>query len=73
MLAISKLTHRWSLPRPIIKFHIEKSGRGPGLEEFFPTMLGFPFNVRVTAEASNFKFIMQLEFAMAHRATIQDR
>ena len=30
-------------------------------------MLGFPFNISATAEASNFKFGMQRGFAMAHQ------
>jgi len=29
-------------------------------------MLGFPFNISATAEASDFKFGMQLEFAKSH-------
>jgi len=29
-------------------------------------MLGFPFNISATVEASDFKFGMQLEFAKAH-------
>jgi len=42
-----------------------KSGRGPGLRKL-PKILGFPFNISATAEASEFKFDMQLEFAKAH-------
>jgi len=32
--------------------------------------LGFPFNICLTAEASNFKYGMQLRFAKAHHKTI---
>ena len=42
-----------------------KSGRGPGLVELHK-FLEFPFNVPATAEASDFKFGMQLGFAKAH-------
>ena len=35
--------------------HQRKSGRGPGLEEF-PKILGFPFNICVTAVKGNGHF-----------------
>jgi len=41
-----------------------KSGRGSGLGKL-PKTLGFPFNISATAEASDYKFGMQLEFAKA--------
>ena len=37
----------------------------PGLGEL-PKILGLPFNISATAEASDFKFCMQLGFANAH-------
>jgi len=37
----------------------EKSGRGPGIGKL-PKILGFPFNISATAEASDFKFGMRL-------------
>ena len=64
--ATSNLTSRWGLPRPIIKSHAEKSGRGPGLEEL-PKILEFPFNIFVTAEDSDFKFGMQFGFSKVHQ------
>ena len=42
-----------------------KSGRGSGLRKLLK-ILGFPFNISATAEASNFKFGVQLRFAKAH-------
>jgi len=53
------------LLRPIIKLHTEESGRGPGLGEL-PKFLGSLFNIYATAEAIEFRFGMQLEFAKAH-------
>jgi len=41
------------------------TGRGPVLLEL-PKIVGFPYNICATAEASNFKFGMQLGFAKAH-------
>jgi len=35
-----------------------------------PKIWGFSFNISATAEASNFKFGMQLEFAKAHHKII---
>ena len=46
-----------------------KNGRGPGLGEL-PEILGFPFNISATAEASVFKFGTQLGFAKAHHKII---
>ena len=67
--ATSTLASPWGLPRPIIKSHAEKSGRGPVLEEL-PKILEFPFNIFATAEAGDFKFGKQLEFANAsHKIT----
>jgi len=42
-----------------------KRERGPKLVEL-PKILGFPFNISATAEASDFKFGMLLGFAKAH-------
>jgi len=39
--------------------------RGPELEKL-PKFFGFPFNTSATAEASDFKIGMQLEFANTH-------
>jgi len=55
-------------PRPIINSHQKKSGCDPGRRDF-PEIYGFPFNICGTAEASNFKFGMQLSFAKAHQKT----
>jgi len=55
----STLAKRWGSPRPIIKSHAEKSGRGHGLGEL-SKFLEFPFNISATAEVSDFKFGMQL-------------
>ena len=63
--ATSNLANRWSLPKPIIKSHAKESGRGPGLGEL-PKILRFPFNISATADASDFKFGMQLGFAKGH-------
>jgi len=46
-----------------------KRGRSHGVEEL-RKILGFPFNISATAEASNFKFGMQLGFAKAHHKII---
>jgi len=64
-LATSNLAARsWGLPRPIIT-RKRKGGRGPGLGEL-PEIWGFPFNIYIMAEASNFKFDTQLGFTKAH-------
>ena len=42
-----------------------KSGRGHGLGEL-PQILKFLFNIFATAEASDFKFGMQITFSKAH-------
>jgi len=44
---------------------LEKTGCGPGLGEL-PEVWGFPFNISATAEASDFKFGIQLGLAKAH-------
>jgi len=49
----------WDLPEPIIKSHQKKNGCGPGLREH-PDNRGYPFNISVTAEASDFMFGTQL-------------
>ena len=43
----------------------EKTGRGPRLGKLCK-IVGFPFNISATAEASDFKFCMQLWFAKSH-------
>ena len=43
----------------------QKGGCGRGLGDL-PKILGFPFNISATAEASDFKFGTQLGFAMIH-------
>jgi len=51
----------------------KKSGRGPGLRELHKC-LEFSFNISVTAEASDFKFGMQLGFAKArHKITPSEK
>jgi len=64
-LATSNLVCSLRLPRSIIKLHAEKSGHGPGLGELLK-VLRFPFNISATAEASDFKFGMQLTFIKDH-------
>jgi len=59
------LASRWGLQRPFIKSHAEKSGRGHGTGKL-PKILESLFNIFATAEASDFKFGMQLEFAKCH-------
>ena len=49
-----------------------KSGCGPRLGEV-SKMLGFPFNIFATAEASDFKFDMQLGFAKTHHKITRKR
>jgi len=52
------------LPRPVIKSHAEERvGLGA------PQNLGFPFNIYTMAEASDFKFDIQLGFAKSHHKT----
>ena len=53
------------LPKPTRKSHPEEKWAGHGLGEL-PKILGFPFNISAMAEASDFKFGMQLGFAKAH-------
>jgi len=38
-----------------------------------PQNWGFPFNISATAEASDFKFGMQLGFAKAHRKITREK
>jgi len=61
MLATSNLVHSLGLQKSIIKSYPEKSGGGLGLREL-PKILGFPYNIYTTAEASDFKFGTQLGF-----------
>jgi len=44
---------------------MRKSGYGLELGEL-PNILGFPYNISATVEASEFKFGAQLEFAKEH-------
>jgi len=48
--ATSNLACRWSLARPTIKSHNEEKLKK------LTKILGFPFNICTTSEASNFKF-----------------
>ena len=63
--ATSHLACSYGLPRPIIKSDQKKKwvwtwARGA------PKICGFPFNISVMAEASDFKIGMRLGFAKAH-------
>jgi len=51
---------------------IGKGGCGLRLGEL-PKILGFPYNISAKAEASNFKFGMQLGFAKAHHKNHNQR
>ena len=62
--ATSNLACCCGFPRLILKCTRRKSGCGPALGEL-PEIWGFPFNIFATAEASDFKFYTQLEFAKA--------
>jgi len=55
----SNLASRWVLPRTIIKSHAEEKWAWPWAREA-PQNFGVPFNISATAEASDFKFGMQL-------------
>jgi len=59
-LVTSNLVHSLRLPGPI-----EKSWRGLGLREL-TKILGFPYNISATAEASKFKISTLLGFSKAH-------
>jgi len=50
----------------------KKSRRGSGLGEL-PENFRFPFNISATAEASDFKFGIQLGFAKAHHKILHIR
>ena len=65
--ATSNFACSWGLPRHIIKSHKTKWVRhcGPGLGEL-PEIWGFFFDISATAEASDFKFGIQLGLAKAH-------
>ena len=56
--ATSNLACSWGLPGPIMKSHSKKSSCGPGLGEL-------P-EISAMAEASDFKFAVQLGFAKTH-------
>jgi len=64
-LATSRLAGSGLCQGPSQNLTQKKSGRGHGLGEL-AKILRFPFNISATAEASYFKFGMQLEFAKAH-------
>ena len=64
-LATSNLARSWGLPRPIIKSHAEER-EGVTMVRKAPQNLGFPFNIYAMAEASDFEFGTQLEFAKGH-------
>jgi len=57
----SNLVHSLGLPKPTIKPHPASL-----FYRSSPEIGGFPFNISTTAEASDFKFGMQLVFAKAH-------
>jgi len=60
------------LPRAIIKSHQEKKWAWPWARGD-PQNFGFPFNIFATAEASDFKFGMQLGFVKAHHKITRRR
>jgi len=53
------------LPKPIKKSHPEEKWAWPWAREA-PQNFRVPFNISATAEASDFKFGVQLGFAKAH-------
>ena len=55
----------WGLLRPIIKSHSKEKWAWP--YEELSKIFGFHFNIAETAEASDFKFDMLLEFGKAHQ------
>jgi len=63
--ATSNVASRWGLPRPIINSQAEEKWAWPWARETHQNF-GAPFNISATAEASDFKFGMQLGFAKAH-------
>ena len=64
-----KIEKRWNLPRPIIKSHQKKKWVWPWARGA-PKILEFDFNISATAEASDFKFGVQLGFAKGrHKIT----
>jgi len=65
-LANSNLVHSLDLPRTVIKSHPEEKWVRPWARGSSPKILGYPFNIFVTAEASDLKFGTQLGFAMTH-------
>ena len=65
--ATSNLASRWGLPRPIIKSHAEEKWAWPCAREA-PQNFGVPFNISAMAEASEFKFGVQLGFAKARHS-----
>ena len=70
-IATSHFLHSLGFLRPSIKSHPkQKSGGGLGLGELH-NILGFPYNISATAEASDVKFGTQLGFAKAHDKIIR--
>ena len=63
--ATSNVASSWGIPRPIIKSHAKEKWVWPWAREA-PQNLESPFNISATAEASDFRFGVQLRFAKAH-------
>ena len=63
--ATSNLASRWGLPRSTIKSHADEKWAWSWAREA-PKILESPFNISATAEASHFRFGMQLVIAKAH-------
>jgi len=59
------LARSWGLPSSIIKSRQKKKWVWLGAKGV-PEIWGFPFNISVMAEASDFKFGTQLGFAKTH-------
>ena len=55
----------WRLPRPIINSHAQEKV-GVSWARGLPKILGFPFNISIMTEASDFKIDMQPRFAKTH-------
>jgi len=73
-LATSNLVNSLGSPRAIIKITPRgKSESDPGLGKL-PKIMRFPFNISATAEAIDFKFDIQYEFAKAyHKITPEEK
>ena len=63
------LVHNPGLPRPTIKPQPEEKWAWPWAREAPIRYLGFPFSISATADASDFKFGIQLGFAKVHHKT----